>query len=579
MQTIKVRQRPVNHRINWPETVHPLLQRIYSSRNIQHADDVELSLDKLLPPDGLKNIDAASDLLARFIIENKRILIVGDFDADGATSTALALRALTRMGARQVSYLVPNRFEFGYGLTTGIVKLALQQNPALIVTVDNGIANHEGVKLARENNVDVLITDHHLQGETLPDANVILNPNQRGCSFESKALAGVGVVFYLLIALRKKLREIGWFDNSGIKMPNLAEYLDIVALGTIADVVPLDRNNRVLVKEGLRRIRAGQCVKGITALLETAGRNPARITASDLGFTVGPRLNAAGRLDDMSIGIECLLADDDHAWSLAARLDHLNRERRDIENSMKFEALQSLQNLQLETQDIFGLAMYDSSWHQGVIGILASRLKEKINRPVIIFAPGDENQIKGSARSINAIHIRDVLEKISTQHPGLIIKFGGHAMAAGLTIAEKDFDRFKILFNNEIENLANEEILENVILTDGELNSDEYNLDTVSLLEKAGPWGQEFPEPVFTGSFRVISQRILKDRHYKLVLAPDADSDLLLDGIAFNYLEGNESSADTGLPQNINVVFKLSINDYRGRQSLQMMIDKIYSQQ
>ncbi len=577
MKKIKVKQRQQDTRISWPETVHPLLKRIYSARNIQNSDDINLSLNKLLPPDGLKNIDAAADLLATAMMQNLRILIVGDFDADGATSTALAIRALRKMGASQVSYLVPNRFDYGYGLTEGIVQEALKQDPELILTVDNGISSFDGVALARANNIQVLVTDHHLQGEKLPDANVILNPNQQGDEFKSKALAGVGVVFYLLIALRQKLRQLNWFKQKDILEPNLAEYLDIVALGTVADVVPLDRNNRILVKEGLRRICAGQCIKGITALLETSGRNPARIVASDLGFSVGPRLNAAGRLDDMSIGIECLLADTDRAYQLAEQLDSLNRERRNIETDMKLEALDYLERMQLTADAIYGLAMYDESWHQGVIGILASRIKDKIHRPVIIFAPGDEGEIKGSARSIKGIHIRDVLEAISTSEPGLIKKFGGHAMAAGLTIDVVNFNLFHKLFDDRVRMIADEEILHDITLTDGELTADEYTLDTVKLIEQAGPWGQEFPEPVFSGRFDVINQRVLKDRHYKLVVRPQNRQDVVLDGIAFNQLEGNEASGEVNLPEKIEMVYKLAVNDFRGQQNLQLMIDKIFT--
>lgn len=577
MHEIKIKQRQYDTGINWPETIPPLLQRIYSARHIHNMDDLDLSLKSLLPPDGMKNIQQAAQLLAEAVMYDRRMLIVGDFDADGATSTALAMRALHRMGAKYVSYLVPNRFDYGYGLTTGIVNEALKLNPDLIVTVDNGISSLDGVALARENGVDVLVTDHHLQGETLPDANVILNPNQQGDEFESKALAGVGVVFYLLIALRKQLRQLGWFEENKINEPNLAEYLDIVALGTVADVVPLDKNNRILVKEGLRRIRAGQCVKGITALLEASGREPTQIIASDLGFAIGPRLNAAGRLDDMSVGIECLLADSDTAYQLAHQLDSLNRDRREIETDMKMEALQALEQMQLSADSIFGLAMYDESWHQGVIGILASRIKDKIHRPVIIFAPGDDGEIKGSARSIKGIHIRDVLEAISTAHPGMIKKFGGHAMAAGLTIDAGNYENFKHQFNEHVKIIANEEILENIILSDGELSREEYTLETVELLEQGGPWGQEFPEPVFSGSFKVVSQRVLKEKHYKLVISPENDSKLMLDGIAFNQLEGNEVLDSRMLPDKIDVVYKLSINNFRGQRNLQLMIDRIFA--
>ena len=574
---IKIRQRKPLADIQWPDTVHPLLQRIYSARHVKQAGDIELPLQKLLPPTGLKGLDAAVALLAEAVKGQQQIMIIGDFDADGATSTALAIRVLTRMGAHNVSYLVPNRFEYGYGLTTGIVEEALKQKPDLIVTVDNGISNIEGVDFARAHGIKVLVTDHHLPGLQLPDADAIVNPNQADDQFESKALAGVGVIFYVLSALRKHLRETGWFQQQGISEPGMADYLDIVALGTIADVVPLDRNNRILVSEGIRRIRAGRCVKGITALLEAAQRNPARLVSADLGFAVGPRLNAAGRLDDMSVGIECLLSDDDSAYQFAYQLDSLNRERRTIETGMQSEALQYLEQIDLENQPVFGLSLYDKAWHQGVIGILASRIKEKIHRPVIVFAPGDEGEIKGSGRSISGIHIRDALEAVASQHPGLIRKFGGHAMAAGLTIADTDFDLFANAFNQQIDVMSDKEILEAVVLTDGQLETDYFDMQTVELLEQAGPWGQAFPEPVFSGRFNVVNQQILKDRHIKLVLSPvdEKQDNRLLDGIVFNHFDGTESEHEKQLPESVELVYKLAVNDFRGKQSLQLIIDHI----
>lgn len=573
---IKIQARQVNFDLQWPDTVHPLLQRIYSARHVEQVDDIELSLQKLLAPNGLKGLNTAVALLVEAITHRQHIMIIGDFDADGATSTALAMRVLRAMGAEKVSYLVPNRFEYGYGLTTGIVAEALNQKPDLIVTVDNGISNIEGVEFARTHGIKVLITDHHLPGLQLPDADAIVNPNQAGDRFESKALAGVGVIFYVLSALRKQLRELRWFQQQGISEPNMADYLDIVALGTIADVVPLDRNNRILVNEGIKRIRAGRCVKGITALLEAAQRNPARLVSSDLGFAVGPRLNAAGRLDDMSVGIECLLADDDVAYQLAFQLDNLNRERRNIESGMQSEALQYLEQIDVDDQPVFGLSLYDETWHQGVIGILASRIKERMHRPVIVFAPGDEGEIKGSGRSISGIHIRDALEAVSSQHPGLIKKFGGHAMAAGLTIAETDFNLFADAFNRQIEAMSDEEMLEAVVLTDGQLETDYFDMQTVELLEQGGPWGQAFPEPVFTGCFRVVNQRVLKDRHIKLVLSPDNGAgDKFIDAIVFNHFDGTEAEHEKQLPESVELVYKLAINDFRGQQSLQLIIDHI----
>jgi single-stranded-DNA-specific exonuclease len=574
---IKLKQRQTVSNILWPDTVHPLLQRIYSARSIDSSDDIELSLKKLLPPDQLKGLAQAVKLLSEALFNHQHIMIIGDFDADGATSTALAIRVLKRMGAARVSYLVPNRFEYGYGLTTGIVKEALKQRPDLIVTVDNGISSIDGVSLARDNGIKVLVTDHHLPGLQLPDADAIVNPNQPGDSFPSKSLAGVGVIFYVLSALRKQLRELDWFEQNSLAEPNMAEYLDIVALGTVADVVPLDRNNRILVSEGIKRIRAGRCVKGITALLEAAQKNPARLVSSDLGFALGPRLNAAGRLDDMSVGIECLLADDDVAYQLAYQLDTFNRERRSIESGMQAEALQYLEQLNMVEKPVFGLALYDENWHQGVIGILASRIKERIHRPVIVFAPGDDGEIKGSGRSINGIHIRDALEAVSSKCPGLIKKFGGHAMAAGLSIAEKDFAVFSEAFDQQIDLMSNEEMLEAVVFTDGQLDAELFELQTVEILEEGGPWGQAFPEPLFSGNFRVINQRVLKDRHVKLVVSPEGvdTESVLVDAIAFNQFDGSENEDEAQLPETVELVYKLAINDFRGQQSLQLIIDHI----
>jgi single-stranded-DNA-specific exonuclease len=574
MQKLLIKKRELNTQINWPETLHPLLQRIYSGRKIQSIDELDLSLSKLLPPDDLKNIHHAVELLTESLNKQHSILVVGDFDADGATSSALLIRVLRRFGFARVDYLVPNRFAYGYGLTTGIVKEALENKPDLIITVDNGISSLDGVALAKANGVKVLVTDHHLPGEKLPDADVIVNPNQPEDGFSSKSLAGVGVVFYLLVALRRQLREINWFEQEGIQEPNLADYLDIVALGTVADVVPLDRNNRILVNEGLKRIRAGCCVPGIAALLQVANKNPESLVASDLGFAIGPRLNAAGRLDDMSLGIECLLADGSEAYDYASQLDSLNRERREIETGMKAEAMQYLETLDVESDSLFGLALYDESWHQGVIGILASRVKDRVHRPVIIFAPGDEGEIKGSARSIPGIHIRDVLEIISAQNPGLIIKFGGHAMAAGLTILEKDFEDFSRLLNDCVQQVANDEILENVLHSDGEVSEEYLNLAIVEMLNQAGPWGQAFPEPMFTGHFRLLNQRILKERHLKVELAPvDSTQNVVLDGIVFNLFD--ETNPPREIQTLVELVYKLSINEFRGHKNIQILIEHI----
>jgi len=528
----------------------------------------------------LKGVEQAANILLKAIHTQARILIVGDFDVDGATSTALAMRALPLFGARNVSYLVPNRFNFGYGLSVALVEAALKDKPDLIVTVDNGISSLEGVAFARQQGIDVLVTDHHLPGDTLPQANAIVNPNQPHDEFASKNLCGVGVMFYLLLALRKIMREQGSFEQLSVAEPNLAAFLDLVALGTVADVVPLDRNNRILVSEGLKRIRHDQCCPGITALLRVAGRTPANIVAADMGFAVGPRLNAAGRLDDMTIGIECLLAETDRAYQLAQQLNDLNLERRSIEADMKQTALEYLEHLQTENNDLFGITLFDESWHQGVIGILASRVKEKMHRPVVIMAPGDEGEIKGSARSIPGIHIRDVFAAIDALHPGIIVKFGGHAMAAGLTIKATGYEQFARAFDQQVERVANEDILSPQILTDGALETQEFDLQTVELLENAGPWGQGFPEPLFAGEFEVVSQRVLKDKHYKLVLKPQLAAEqenLYLDGIAFNRLEGHESDEERQLPEQIFISYRLNANEFNGRRNLQLMIDTIHT--
>ena len=574
MQKIALKQRTLNSQINWPETIHPLLQRIYSGRNLASVDELDLSLSQLLPPDGLKNIELAVDLLEEVLRKQESILVVGDFDADGATSTALLIRVLRRMGFAKVDYMVPNRFAYGYGLTVGLVQEALQDKPDLIITVDNGISSLDGVALAKKHDVKVLVTDHHLPGEKLPQADVILNPNQPGDNFGSKSLAGVGVVFYLLVALRRRLRSHNWFVDHGLQEPNLAEYLDIVALGTVADVVPLDRNNRILVNEGLKRIRARCCVPGLAALLQVAERNPETLVASDLGYAIGPRLNAAGRLDDMSLGIECLLSDGSEAYEYARQLDSLNLERREIETGMKAEAMQYLETIDVETGAHYGVCLYDNNWHQGVIGILASRVKERLHRPVIIFAPGDDGEIKGSARSIPGIHIRDVLELISSQQPGLILKFGGHAMAAGLTVLENRLDEFSRYFNKYVQQVASEELLENTVYSDGQIPEEYFSLSVAEMLNQAGPWGQAFPEPLFSGRFRILNQRVLKSRHLKLEVTPeDAGQRLVVEGITFNLFDENNPPRE--LANEVGLVYKLSVNEFRGQRNLQMIIEHI----
>ncbi|TDJ16693.1 MAG: single-stranded-DNA-specific exonuclease RecJ, partial [Gammaproteobacteria bacterium] len=456
-----IKRRLPSGKLDLPDDIHPVLKRIYAARDIKTADDLNYSLQMLLPFEDLSNIQEAVALLADAIKNNKRILIVADFDADGATSCVVGLQGLRQMGATDVVYVVPNRFQFGYGLSPEIVEVAAKMQPDLLVTVDNGISSVEGVQLARDKGIDVLITDHHLPGEQLPNANAIVNPNQAGDKFPSKMLAGVGVMFYILVALRAHFREQNWFHEQNIEEPNLAELLDLVALGTVADVVPLDRNNRLLVSQGLARIRSGKCRPGIKALLLAANRTLERVTAQDMGFAVGPRLNAAGRLSDMSLGIECLLSDDEmQARNMAVRLDELNKERREIQDEMQEQALIDITELDLDEAEMpLGVCLFNQDWHQGVVGILASKIKDKLHRPVIAFAKDKDGFIKGSARSISCVHIRDVLDTIAGQHPGLIDKFGGHAMAAGMTIKELDFEVFKQAFDQELRRFVTTEDL------------------------------------------------------------------------------------------------------------------------
>ena len=552
----------------------PILQRIYAQRGISSEAEINHSLSKALPPGELLNVEAGVELIYRCMRAEQRILIVGDFDADGATSTALFVRVLHRYGFAKVDYLVPNRFEFGYGLTPEIVEVATKYNPALIITVDNGISSIEGVAVAKSKGIDVLITDHHLPGDVLPQADVIINPNQPNDKFPSKSLAGVGVVFYVLSALRTFLREKGWFEEHNIEETKLAQFLDIVAVGTVADVAKLDHNNRILVAQGLRRIRAGKCCAGIRAILAIAGRNLSQISSSDLGFVIGPRLNAAGRLDDMSLGIECLLTNnDEQAIGFAKQLNDLNEERKQIEQQMQVQALDVLNKVEVlnksngvETGQ-YGIALFDPDWHQGVIGIVAVRLKEKFHRPTIVFAKTNAMELKGSARSIAGLHIRDALDLIATRHPDLITTFGGHAMAAGLTIPLEQFENFANIFNQTIDELTSEEQLEAILLSDGELNEDELSLDIAELLFRAGPWGQGFPEPVFDGIFNVNNYRIVGERHLKLNLTPHG-GEHKIDAIAFN-IDRYRWHKDT---TQVRIAYQLTINDFRGVRSPQLIV-------
>ncbi len=565
-----VRRQSASKAIDWPESVPPLLRRVYGARAIESAAELDYALQHLEPPGLLGGLEAAVDLLEQALREGQRIVVVGDFDADGATSTALCLRALRAMGARDVRYLVPNRFEFGYGLTPEIVAVAAGLRPHLIMTVDNGISSHAGVEAARQQGIRVLITDHHLPGSVLPPADATVNPNSPGDAFPSKNLAGVGVAFYVMLALRSRLRTRGWFGQQGIPEPNLGRLLDLVALGTVADVVPLDRNNRILVQHGIQRIRSGQCVPGIRALLAVGRRDAARCVSTDLAFAVGPRLNAAGRLEDMSLGIECLLTDDGHsAREMAARLDALNRDRKEIESDMQTRALEAIRELHLEAQGLpTGLCLFHPDWHQGVIGILAARIKERFHRPVIAFARVGNGELKGSARSIPGFHIRDALDAVAAHHPELITRFGGHAMAAGLTLDEAHYPDFAAAFDAEAARLLSAEDLNHTIHSDGELQGDEFSLETAQALREAGPWGQGFPAPVFDGRFRLISQRVVGERHLKLVLQP-IDGEGQIDAIAFNTGELPGSCPE------VRAAYQLDVNEYRGMLTAQLVVEHI----
>jgi len=569
----QLRRREATGEAQLPAELHPLLQRLYAHRGVQQASELERGAKNLLPYQSLSGIQRAVEILHQALVDNKRIMIVGDFDADGATSTALTVLALRSMGGRNIEYLVPNRFEDGYGLSPEVVAQAAARGAELIVTVDNGISSLTGVSDAHQRGIPVVITDHHLPGEVLPDAEAIVNPNLTDCTFPSRSLAGVGVAFYLMLALRAHLRELGWFER-GPAMPNLAELLDLVALGTVADVVPLDANNRILVWQGISRIRAGKCRPGIRALLEISNRDARQLAASDLGFALGPRLNAAGRLDDMSVGVALLLSEDPaQARMLAHELDALNQDRKDIEQAMQSEALVLCDKLERSSDALpLGIAMYHPEWHQGVVGILASRLKERFHRPVIAFAPAGDGTLKGSGRSVSGLHMRDALERIDTLNPGLILKFGGHAMAAGLSLEEARFEEFSQRFAELVGEWLDAEMLQGVIWSDGELAPQELTLATAELLREAGPWGQAFPEPIFDGKFKLLQQRLVGERHLKVMIEPLGGGPLL-DGIAFNI--------DTALwpdpsVKQVELAYKLDVNEFRGNRNVQLIIEHLW---
>ncbi len=566
---IKRREIPVGNSVS----THPLLDRLYRARHIKNTKELDRTLKSMLNPNQLYGIDQAVNLLVEVYQQQQKIVIVGDFDADGATSTALSVLALRQLGFSDVDYLVPNRFEQGYGLSIPVAEMALEKGVQLLMTVDNGVSSFEGIAFLKEKGIRVLVTDHHLPPETLPPADAIVNPNLSQCHFPSKSLAGVGVAFYLMLAVRAKFRELGIFTAE--TQPNFTDLLDLVALGTVADVVPLDQNNRILAYQGLMRIRARRCRPGIIALAEVANRNVEQFTSSDLGFCIGPRLNAAGRLDNMSIGVELLLANEmSKARELALDLDELNQTRKEIEAGMKLEAIKICQNLTALFKELpYGITLYQPDWHQGVLGIVSSRVKDQYHRPVIAFTQDSEGILKGSARSIEGLHMRDVLERIHSQHPNIILKFGGHAMAAGLSIREEYFADFQHLFNQTIADWLDEEHLQGIIWTDGELNSNEFNLETAKLIKSVGTWGQGFPEPCFDGEFKILDQRAIgqNKNHLKMLLEPKQGG-VLLDAIAFNI--------DTRLYPDLSIkqarlAYKLEINEFRGNRSLQLLVDYI----
>lgn len=566
---IKRREIPIGNSVS----NHPLLDRLYRARHIKNTEELDRTLKSMLNPNQLYGIDQAVNLLVEAYQQQQKIVIVGDFDADGATSTALSVLALRQLGFSDVDYLVPNRFEQGYGLSIPVAEMALEKGVQLLMTVDNGVSSFEGIAFLKEKGIRVLVTDHHLPPETLPPADAIVNPNLSQCHFPSKSLAGVGVAFYLMLAVRAKFRELGIFTAE--TQPNFTDLLDLVALGTVADVVPLDQNNRILAYQGLMRIRARRCRPGIIALAEVANRNVEQFTSSDLGFCIGPRLNAAGRLDNMSIGVELLLANEmSKARELALDLDELNQTRKEIEAGMKLEAIKICQNLTALFKELpYGITLYQPDWHQGVLGIVSSRVKDQYHRPVIAFTQDGEGILKGSARSIEGLHMRDVLERIHSQHPNIILKFGGHAMAAGLSIREEYFADFQHLFNQTIADWLDEEHLQGIIWTDGELNSNEFNLETAKLIKSVGTWGQGFPEPCFDGEFKILDQRAIgqNKNHLKMLLEPKQGG-VLLDAIAFNI--------DTRLYPDLSIkqarlAYKLEINEFRGNRSLQLLVDYI----
>jgi len=571
-----IERRPEQELSLLPDSISPLMRRVYLSRGIRSLSQLDKGAKGLHNYQKLYGIQRAVELLFSAITENRRIIVVGDFDADGATSSALSVLALRSLGSSNVDYLVPNRFEDGYGLSPEVVEQAIAHGAELIMTVDNGVSSIDGVRYAKEKGLTVVVTDHHLPGDELPIADAMVNPNLQECSFPSKSLAGVGVAFYLMMALRVHMREQNWFAANQVQEPNLAEFLDLVALGTVADVVSLDENNRILVHQGLQRIRAGKGRPGIQALIEVSKRDARRLVSADFGFALGPRINAAGRLDDMSFGVELLMSNNIHAARrMASELDGLNQTRREIEDGMKQEAVAICERLQFDesSQLPYGLVLFQRDWHQGVIGILASRIKDKFHRPVIAFADGGDGSIKGSCRSIPGLHMRDTLDRIDTQNPGIIVKFGGHAMAAGLTIKEDNYSVFCQLFDQAVREELDEAALQGVVLSDGELLPEEFSMHVAQQIRDGGPWGQNFPEPVFDGEFKILHQKLVGEKHLKMMVEPlykGHPTNLTLDAIAFNVdlRRWPDAAAKT-----VHMAYRLDINEFRGNQSLQLMVE------
>lgn len=573
----KIITRTIENLSAWQGTkINPIMQKVYLARGINSQQDLEYELNNLLTPTDLMGLDVATKLIYESMIKQEAIMIIGDYDVDGATSTALAIKTLLAFGHKNVSYLVPNRFLYGYGLTREIVAAAKDKNPKLIITVDNGIASHDGVSAAKEAGIKVIITDHHLPPNSeLPNADAIVNPCQNGDKFASKNLAGVGVIFYVMLALRKTLRENLWFNDQKIPEPNMSDFLDLVALGTVADLVPLDKNNRILVQQGLKRITSGKSCYGIKTLLQMAGKNYQTVTAGDLAFILAPRLNAAGRIDDMTIGIECLLGlDHNSAYNKAVQLHTLNAERKSIEKEMQWQAIRSLDNI-IRAEELLppGICLYDESWHQGVVGIIAARIKDRVHRPVIAFARVNDQELKGSARSIPDLHIRDILNNIAANHPDLITKFGGHAMAAGLSLPLDNYSQFSQIFADEVAKNINTDDLQGCFYVDGALTKADLNLELAKLIKEGGPWGHSFPEPLFAGNFRIIEQRLVGQKHLKLKLSFVGENEIsIYDAIAFNI---NTEHWPNMRCDKILAVYRLDVNEYNGRKTLQLIVEHL----